>query len=95
MWSCDQSLVTGISMREVIIKDLTRKIAFSEGWSWFKFNNLGLALGTNLKFSTSVAKGLKLKVSKFWGQNPALKDVTGEKLVGGGGLFATPPVHPE
>ena len=38
---------------------MTRKIAFLEGWSWFKFNNLGLALGTNFKFCTSVAKGLK------------------------------------
>ena len=41
-------------------KDLTRKTAFIEGWSGFKFNNLGLTLGTNLKFYTSVAKGLKL-----------------------------------
>ena len=60
-----------ISMREVsqsqFYKDLTRKVAFFEGWSWFKLNNLGLALGTNLKFYTSVAKGLKLKVRKCWG----------------------------
>ena len=54
-----------------------------EGWSWFKFNHLGLALGTNLKFCTSVAKGLKLKVRKFWGPNPTFVEVTGEKLVGG------------
>ena len=35
-----------ISMREVITtsiyKDLTRITAFFEGWSWFKFNSLGL-----------------------------------------------------
>ena len=62
---------------------MTRKITFFEGWSWFKFNNLGLALGTNLKFCTSVAKGLKLKVRKFWGPNPTFVEVTGEKLVGG------------
>ena len=37
-------------------KDLTRKAAFFEEWSWFKFNNLGLALGTNLKFYTSVPR---------------------------------------
>ena len=49
----------------------------------FRFNNLGLALDTNLKFCTSVAKGLKLKVRKFWGPNPAVVEVTGEKLVGG------------
>ena len=40
---------------------MTWKIAFFEGWSWLKFNNLGLALGTNLKFCTSVGKELKLK----------------------------------
>ena len=68
---------------------MTRKTAFFEGWSSFKFNNLGLALGTNLKFCTSVAEGLKLKVRKFWGPNPTIVEVTEEKLVGG--LFAPPP----
>ena len=29
---------------------------FFEGYSLFKFNNLGLALGTALKFDTSVEK---------------------------------------
>ena len=61
---------------------MTRKTAFFEEWSWFKFNNLGLALGRNLKFCTSVAKGLKLKVRKFWGLNPTFVEVTGEKLIG-------------
>ena len=61
--------------------------AFFEGWSWFKFNNLRLALGTNLKFYTSLLKGLKLKVRKFWGLIPTF--VEGEKTGrGGGGLFA-------
>ena len=46
------------------------------------FNNLGLALGLNLKFYTSVAKGLKLKVRKFLGLIPTFVEVTGEKLVG-------------
>ena len=59
-------------------------------WSWFKFNNLGLALGKNLKFYTSVAKGFKLKGRKFWGLISTFVEVTGEKLVVGG-LFATPP----
>ena len=67
---------------------MTRRIAFSEGRSWFKFNNLGLVLGTNLEFCTSVAKGLKLKVRKFWGPNATFVEVTGEKLVGG----APPPL---
>ena len=57
---------------------MTRKIAFFEGWPWFKFNNLGLAPGTNLKFCTSGAKGLKLKVRKFLLPNPTFV----EKLVG-------------
>ena len=55
---------SSISMREFIkpqvYKDLTRKTAFSEEWSCFKVNNLGLTLGTNLKFYTSVTKGLQL-----------------------------------
>ena len=46
------------------------------------FNNLGLALGTNLKFYTSMAKRLKLKVRKFWGLIPIFVEVTEEKLVG-------------
>ena len=59
-------------------------------WSWFKFNNLRLALGTNLKFYTSVAKRLKLKVRKFKGLIPTFVEVTGEKLVGRGALFGPP-----
>ena len=76
---------------------MTRKIAFFEGWSWFKLNNLRLALSTNLKFYTSVGKGLKLKVRKIWGLIPTFSEVTEEKLVGGegggGGAFLSP--HPE
>ena len=67
---------------------MTRKTAFFEGWSWFKFNNLGLALGTNLKFYTSLSKGLKLKVKKFWGLILTFVEVIGGKLVGG---LSTPP----
>ena len=72
-------------------KDFTRKTAFFEGWSWSKFNNLGLALGSNLEFYTSLSKKLKLKVIKFWSLIPTFVEVTGEKPVGG--LFAAP--HPE
>ena len=46
---------------------MTRKTALFGRWSRFKFNNLGLALGTKLKFYNSVTKGLKLKVRKFRG----------------------------
>ena len=48
-------------------KDLTRKTNFFEGCSWLKFNNLGLALGMDLKFYISVTKGWKLKFRRFWG----------------------------
>ena len=67
--------------------DLTRKTTFFEGWSWFKFSNLGLALGTTLKFYNSVAKGLKLKARKFWGLSSTFVEVTWEKLVGGAKRF--------
>ena len=33
-----------------LLKDLIRKTTFFEGWSGFKLNNLGLALGMALKF---------------------------------------------
>ena len=49
-----------ISMRKVIITSILQgfdqKNRFFEGCLWFKFNNLGLALGTKLRFYTSVAK---------------------------------------
>ena len=61
-------------------KDLTRKLIFLMGCSWFKFNNLGLALGVALKYYTSVEKGLKLKVKKFWGLIVTFVEVTVEKL---------------
>ena len=78
---------------------MTRKTTFFERWSCFKFNNLGLTLGMNLTFYSSVAKGLKLKVRKFWRLIPTFVEVAGEKLLrgwgsGGGvvGTFWTPPI---
>ena len=71
-----------------------KKNAFFEGWSSFKFNNLGLTQGMNLKFYTSMEKELKLKVKKFWGLIPTFVEVTGEKLVeeGRGGRFWPPTI---
>ena len=46
---------------------MTRKATFFAGWSWFKFNNLGVALAIALKLCTNVAKRSKLKVKKFCG----------------------------
>ena len=64
---------------------MTRKTAFFKGWSWFKLNNYGLALGTDLKFYTSVAKAFKLKVRKFRRLTSMFGEVTEEKLLRGGG----------
>ena len=62
---------SSISIREVIITsiymDLTKKPTFFEGWSWFKFSNLGLARGMTLKFYNSGVKGSKLKAESFVG----------------------------
>ena len=59
---------------------MTRKTAFLEGWSWFKIQNSGLALGTNSKFYTNLSKVLKLKVRKFGGLISTLVEVTGLKI---------------
>ena len=64
-----------------ILQGFELKNSFFEEWPWFKFNNLGLALGMALKFYTNVAKRLKLKIRKFWDLLSTFVDVTGEKLV--------------
>ena len=76
---------------------MTRKTAFFEEWSWFKFDNLRLEIGTNVKLYTNVVvKELKLIVIKFWVLIPTFLEVTAEKVVRGG-LFATPipSLHPD
>ena len=50
------------------------------------------ALGKNLRFYTSVAKRLKLKVRMFLLLIPTFVEVTGEKLVGE--AFLSPPPYP-
>ena len=79
--SCDSNYVvdvvmwptfgnSSVSMGKVIIAlvllGLDQKNNIFEECSWLKFNILGVALGVALKFYTSVAKGLKLKIRKFW-----------------------------
>ena len=61
--------------------------------SCFKFNNLRLAQVANLKFYTSVVKGLKLKVRKFLGLIPTFVLFTGKKT--GRGREGPSPPHPE
>ena len=56
-----------VFMREVIITRILYKFDqktrfFYEGCSWFKFNNLRMALDMALKFYSCVEKRLKLKV---------------------------------
>ena len=82
-----------ICIREVIItsilKGFDQKNRFFDRWSRFKFNNLGLALGTNLKFYTSLSKGLKLKNQKVLGANFYVCRSYREKT-GRGGAFWCP-----
>ena len=82
---CDQSSLTIAFLweklsRSQFYKDLTKN-HFFEGCPGFKFNNLGLALGTNLKVYTSLSKGLKLKVKTFWWLILTFVEVTGKKLL--------------
>ena len=87
-----------ISMREVIISSslqgLDQKNCFFEAWSWFKFNNFGLALGRNLKFYSRVAKWLKSKDRKICGLVPKFVGVTGEKLLEWDFFYSSPPPFP-
>ena len=83
--------MTKVILQTQFYKDLTRKTNFFEGCYWFKFNKLGLALAMTLKFYTSVEKGLKLKVRKFWGLIRMLVEVTGKWQ----GAFLSPSLYPE
>ena len=86
---------SSISMREVIVTSILygfdQKNIFFEGWSCFKFNNLGMTLGIALKFYASVEKVLKLKVRSFWDfyKRRSYREKTDRE-----GLFA-PPLPPE
>ena len=55
MWSCDQSLQFYERSYRKLFSGFDQKNTFFEGWSWFKFNNLGLALGIALEFYTGLA----------------------------------------
>ena len=56
---------SSISMREFIITSILlgcdQKNCFFERWSWFKFNNLGLAPGISLKFQHQCCTRVKTK----------------------------------
>ena len=65
--SRDSNYIVDVYRNLNFIRIWPKKPHFFEGCSWFKFINFKLALGMTLKFYTSVAKGLKLKVRNFWG----------------------------
>ena len=77
---------SSISTIEVIINSILVEFDQKKQFFWgvvlVPVHNLRLALGMALKFYTSVAKWLKLKVKKFLGLIPTFVEVTGEKLVG-------------
>ena len=87
---------SSISMREVIITSILFyfKTTFFEVWSWFKFSNLGLALGMTLKLYTNVAKGLIKSQKVLWGKCYVCRSYRGK--TGKGELFAhiLPPLPP-
>ena len=68
MWSTfgNSSVSMGKVIIALVLLGLDQKNNIFEECSWLKFNILGVALGVALKFYTSVAKGLKLKIRKFW-----------------------------
>ena len=73
---------------------MNRKTALFEWCSWFKLNNLQLALGMASKFYTEV-KVLKLKVWEFFGLISTIStfvEVIGTKQLGD--IFVIP-AHPE
>ena len=82
-----------ILMRKVIIirNTLLRKIQFFDECFWFRFNNLGLALGTTLKISSCTTNGLRLKVGKFWRLISTFAEYTWGKTC----RDLSPPSHPK
>ena len=70
-WNKDYDLITSVhDVTKNILSLDSNYIVDAVMLSCFKFNNLRLAQVTNLKFYTSVVKGLKLKVRKFLGLIP-------------------------
>ena len=71
------SILFGLGKKKTIRKtDFVRKNFW--GWSWFKFNKLGLAVGKALKFYGSMVNGLKLKARNLLELITKFGEVTGE-----------------
>lgn len=58
--------ITEVTMASILLK-FTKKTFFFEERSWLKFKNLRLVLAKTLKFYSSLAKRLMLKLRKSWG----------------------------
>ena len=83
----DNSIISMSYYKLKFIK-IRSKNNFCEGWSRFNFDNLELWIDMALKFYTTVRKGLKLKVRKFFGLIPTIVGNTVEKMAGDGFLLA-------
>ena len=79
-----------VSVHDVINEILSRDLDYIVESSWCKVNYLGLALGMALNPNVSVAKGLKLKVTKCWGLIRTFVEVMGEKNGRGAFLLLYP-----
>ena len=75
-------------------KDLTRKTAFFERWSWFKFINLGVTLGRKIEILHQCGKRVKTKSQKVLGGNSYICRSYRGKTGRGAFLPPTPPPFP-
>ena len=64
------------------IRICPKKNIVFEDCTLFKFNNFGLPPGMTLRFYTSMAKGLTLKVKKFVRLGSTFVEVTGKNWLG-------------
>ena len=99
MLSCDQSLVTLAFLGEKLLspefyKDLTRKTAFFERWSWFKFINLGVTQGRKVEILHQCGKRVKTKSQNVLGGNSYICRSYRGKTGRGAFLPPTPPFFP-
>ena len=84
MWSHDQSLIY-----------LAFKANFLREPFWFRLNNLGLALGIDLTFYTSLAKSVETKSQIVLGANSNVcRSCRGKTSTGGGGGGGFLPPNP-
>ena len=79
------------SSKRFNLRITAQKMKFSRK-GFFNFFVPWMVQGMVLKFYSSVAKGLKLKVIKLWGLVPTFREITGKNLVGEAFLPPFPPI---